>query len=156
MLCPHCGSPNNRVINSRDAQNGTAIRRRRECLNCGERFTTFEMIEEIPMQVIKSSGEREAYVHDKLLRGVSTACRKRPIAGETVREIVGRVEQVLFSRPTKEVESREIGELVLAELREIDEVAYVRFASVYRKFGDVDEFLEALRELQAAQVRSAK
>ncbi|MBN1475680.1 transcriptional repressor NrdR [Candidatus Sumerlaeota bacterium] len=150
MICPHCGSSNNRVVNSRDAQNGTAVRRRRECLNCGERFTTFETIEDIPVQVIKRSGKREPYDHSKLLRGIATACRKRDdITDETIREIVSRIERTLFSRSVKEIESREIGELALTELRDVDEVAYVRFASVYRQFRDVTEFLRELERLHA-------
>jgi transcriptional repressor NrdR len=151
MICPHCASPNNRVVNSRDAQNGTAIRRRRECLNCGERFTTFETIEENPVRVIKRSGDREPYDQMKVLRGLRSACRKRPVSEEAIRNLVGRVEKTLFGRATKDVESSEIGDLLLAELQGVDEVAHIRFASVYRKFGDLDEFLDALRELQRAQ-----
>lgn len=151
MLCPHCGSPQNRVVNSRDAQNATAIRRRRECLNCGERFTTFETIEEIPVQVVKRDGRREAYDQNKILRGLRSAFRKRPISDEAIREILGRVERTLFARSAKEIESREIGELILSELRDIDEVAYIRFASVYRRFADIGEFLTELEGLRRAQ-----
>jgi transcriptional repressor NrdR len=150
MICPHCGSANNRVVNSRDAQSGTAVRRRRECLNCGERFTTFETIEDIPVLVLKRGGSREPYDHGKLLRGIATACRKRDdISEEMIRDVVSRIERSLFSRSVKEIESREIGELVLTELRDVDEVAYVRFASVYRQFRDVTEFLRELERLHA-------
>jgi transcriptional repressor NrdR len=152
MLCPHCGSPNNRVVNSRDAQNGTAIRRRRECLNCEERFTTFEHVEEIPVHVVKSDGKRERYDPRKVREGLVSACRKRPITEETVGEMVGRIESRLFGRPTKEITSREIGEIALAELRQVDEVAYIRFASVYRQFGTLDEFLSELNSLQRERV----
>jgi transcriptional repressor NrdR len=156
MLCPHCGSPHNRVVNSRDAQNATAIRRRRECLNCGERFTTFETIEDSPVQVIKRNGSREAYDQGKLLRGLRAACRKRPVSDEAIREIVGRVERTLFNRSAKEIESREIGELILSELRAIDEVAYIRFASVYRCFSDIGEFLAELEALRRRQPREPR
>ena len=148
MICPHCGSPNNRVVNSRDAQNGTAVRRRRECLTCGERFTTFETLEDIPVQVVKRGGHREPYDHSKLLRGVIAACRKRPIGEEAITEIVSRIERLLFRRAVKEIESSEIGELALSELREIDEVAFIRFASVYRQFSDAEEFLRELERLR--------
>ncbi len=151
MICPHCGAPNNRVVNSRDAQSGTAIRRRRECNDCGERFTTFETLEEIPVLVTKRNGTREPYDHEKIIRGVRTACRKRPISEATIREMVSHVERSLFSRSAKEVTSREIGELVLAELRQVDAVAQVRFASVYHQFSDADEFREELKRLQSEQ-----
>lgn len=156
MICPHCGSPNNRVVNSRDAQNSTAIRRRRECLNCGERFTTFEQIEEVPVLVLKHNGTREPYDKEKILRGLHTACRKRPVPKSEILEIVARVEGILFNRPVKEVESSEIGALVMEELRGVDEVAYVRFASVYRQFSDIDEFLSELEGLRNSKTRREK
>ncbi|NUP90100.1 MAG: transcriptional repressor NrdR [Candidatus Sumerlaeia bacterium] len=156
MICPKCGSPNNRVVNSRDAQNGTAVRRRRECLTCGERFTTFETVEEVAVLVTKRSGKREGYDRTKILRGVETACRKRPVTDEQIHDIVGRVEQTLSTRASKEITSREIGELVLAELRQTDEVAYIRFASVYRPFEDVNEFLAELRGLIEGRAAKTK
>jgi transcriptional repressor NrdR len=135
------------VVDSRAAKEGRAIRRRRECLGCGKRFTTYEYIESVSMVVVKSDGRREAFERDKIQRGVMTSCKKRPIGVRQMDALVDRVESLLHSLGQSEVSSQLIGELVMKELQGLDEVAYVRFASVYRKFKDSTEFLAELRDL---------
>jgi transcriptional repressor NrdR len=147
MHCPHCGHPDTRVINSRASQKGAAIRRRRECLECGERFTTFEYIEKMPIQVIKSDGTREQFDRQKIVKGLLKACEKRGVALGTLERIADDVERTLQNTMDQEVASKLIGQLVLERLREIDKVAYVRFASVYRDFRDVSEFSQEVQAL---------
>lgn len=147
MLCPYCGYPEDKVVDSRSAKEGRAIRRRRECLGCGKRFTTYEYIESVSMVVVKSDGRREPFERDKISRGVLSACKKRPIGIRQMDALVDRVETLLHSLGQSEVSSQLVGELVMKELQGLDEVAYVRFASVYRRFKDANEFLAELRDL---------
>ncbi|AXA37323.1 MAG: transcriptional repressor NrdR [Candidatus Hydrogenedentota bacterium] len=147
MLCPFCGHTESKVVNSRQSTRGDSIRRRRECLQCGHRFTTFEVIEKVPIIVIKRDGKREAFDRQKVAAGIWRACEKRPVTLEQVERIVQFVEKSLYNSMEKEVSSLKIGEMVLRKLREVDEVAYVRFASVYRQFRDVSEFNHEVRVL---------
>jgi len=148
MRCPFCGADEDRVVDTRSSQEGRAVRRRRECEACGKRFTTYESIELFPRQVVKRDGRREPYDRQKLLFGIVTACTKRPVNIDTIEAIVDRIEQRLEESGRVEVESRWLGEQVMGELQEVDEVAYVRFASVYRQFKDVTEFMNELRGLR--------
>lgn len=151
MRCPYCGSVEDRVVDSRSSRDGRAVRRRRECLACGQRFTTYESIESIPRQVVKRDGVREPYDRQKILRGLLTACTKRPVKVQQLEAVVDRIEDRLDGLEGPEVESRTIGEMVMEELQRLDPVAYVRFASVYRKFQDVTDFAEELRELSGGK-----
>lgn len=148
MICPFCEHPDHRVVESRVPDSKDAIRRRRECLACGRRFTTYERVEEMPVVVIKRSGEREAFDRAKLLAGLQRACHKRPVATGLLEVAVRDIEAELRNRLRQEVRSSVIGELSLRRLKEIDQVAYVRFASVYRQFEDVEEFEEELSRLE--------
>lgn len=148
MKCPNCNMDNDRVIDSRPVLNGEAIRRRRECLNCGQRFTTFEYIEQIPLMVIKSDGRREPYDREKLIKGIVLACRKRPISQEKIQEIVNLIEKEMIDNNQLEIESKYLGERVLDYLKKIDEVAYVRFASVYKNFQSIDEFISEIKKIK--------
>jgi transcriptional repressor NrdR len=148
VRCPFCGADEDRVVDTRSSQEGRAVRRRRECEACGKRFTTYESVELFPRQVVKRDGRREPYDRQKLLFGIVTACTKRPVNIDTIEAIVERIEQRLEESGRVEVESRWLGEQVMAELQETDEVAYVRFASVYRQFKDVTEFMNELRGLR--------
>ena len=145
MKCPSCGHLEDKVIDSRSAKEGQAIRRRRECLKCMRRFTTYETIETTPLLVIKKDGRREPFHREKILNGLLRACEKRPIPAERLNAIVDKLEGDLIRQGADEVPSSEIGERVMEELRSLDEVAYVRFASVYRHFKDLNQFLEELR-----------
>ena len=147
MRCPFCKADNDKVVDSRASEGGEAIRRRRECLECGRRYTTYERVEENPLRVIKKDGTREAFDRRKILEGMSKACEKRPVSTEKLDELVSDIERQLADVAEREVTSRQIGELVMAKLRELDQVAYVRFASVYRAFKDINQFLEELRPL---------
>jgi transcriptional repressor NrdR len=147
MRCPYCGHLEDRVVDSREAQEGQATRRRRECLGCSRRFTTYERIEEVLPQVVKKDGRREAFDRAKIVEGVATACQKRPVPAERIQMLVGAVERELQELGEKEVRTSAIGEAVMRRLRELDEVAYVRFASVYRAFRDVGEFMAELEGL---------
>jgi transcriptional repressor NrdR len=147
MKCPACGHLEDRVVDSRSTQEGHAIRRRRECLACGRRFTTYESISPEAVYVIKRDGRREPFSRDKLLRGVQAATGKRPVSATAVQEVIDRVQAAIEGLGQTEVTSHEIGEHVMRELRSLDEVAYVRFASVYRRFQDPSEFMEAIRSL---------
>lgn len=147
MKCPFCGHEEDKVVDSRSAQDGRAVRRRRECLKCKERFTTYEYIENVTLTVLKSDGRREPFDHEKLLRGIKLACNKRPVSVKKIEAIVDEIEARLQERSKSEVTSKYIGELVMEKLREIDDIAYVRFASVYRKFQDKTEFFEELKKL---------
>ena len=147
MKCPSCASPENKVVDSRAARDGDSIRRRRECLTCGARFTTYEYVERTPVLVIKKDGRREPFRREKLREGVSKACEKRPISREAIEALLDRVENAIQSMGQSEVESRAIGEAVMEELALIDQISYVRFASVYREFRDVRHFLDEIRGL---------
>jgi len=147
MQCPYCGSVEDKVVNSRLSQNGESIRRRRECLDCSRRFTTFEVIERIPIHVIKRDGRREEFDRQKILQGVLRACEKRAVSREQAEELVGAVEKTIYNNSEKEISSVDIGEIVLEHLKTLDRVAYVRFASVYRYFTDVNEFTKELKDL---------
>ncbi|PKO17911.1 transcriptional regulator NrdR [candidate division BRC1 bacterium HGW-BRC1-1] len=147
MLCPFCSHLESKVVNSRQSPKGESIRRRRECLKCGHRFTTFEMVEKVPIMVIKRDGRREAFDRQKMAGGIIRACEKRPVTLEEVERVVLFVEKSLHNNMEKEVSSLKIGEIVLKKLREIDEVAYVRFASVYRQFRDISEFSHEVKVL---------
>jgi transcriptional repressor NrdR len=145
MKCPFCGSDEDRVIDSRVSKDGYEVRRRRVCIKCGRRFTTYERVaEEIPF-VIKRDGRREPFNREKILNGVRKACEKRPISIDALEKLVERVESWVLEQGRKEISSLEIGEKVMEELRKLDEVAYVRFASVYRQFKDVNQFFEELK-----------
>ena len=147
MKCPFCGTDDDRVLDSRPARDGLAVRRRRECSSCGNRFTTYESVERASLMVIKRDGTREPYVREKLMRGVILACRKRPVSREAMERLVDAVEARLDEDYRVEVASMELGELVLGRLRDLDPVAYVRFASVYRKFDTAEQFAEELENL---------
>lgn len=147
MHCPYCGHPEDKVIDSRESKEGDSIRRRRECLKCEKRFTTYEKLEEIELVVVKKDGRREPFSREKLLSGINTACEKRQIPTERLDHVVKEIMQTLLTQWEREVPSTEIGELVMGELRKLDKVAYVRFASVYRQFKDTDEFLTELQTL---------
>jgi transcriptional repressor NrdR len=148
MRCPFCGHLEDRVVDSREAQDGQATRRRRECAGCSRRFTTYERIEEILPHVVKKDGRREAFDRRKIVDGVGIACQKRPVSAERVEALVAGVERQLQELGEREIRTTKIGELVMGRLRTLDEVAYVRFASVYRAFRDVGEFMTELEELQ--------
>ncbi|VBB06203.1 tigr00244: transcriptional regulator nrdr [Lucifera butyrica] len=154
MRCPFCGFSESKVVDSRSAEESNSIRRRRECLSCARRFTTYEMIEDLPLVVIKKDGRREIFERNKLLNGLLRACEKRPIPLETVEEIAGKVERQIRNTMEREVSSRRIGETVMELLKDIDQVAYVRFASVYRQFADIHNFMQELDSLMRAQKKS--
>ena len=147
MKCPFCNHPGTKVLDSRSANENKSIRRRRECEKCLKRFTTFEMVEETPLFVIKKDGSREEFKREKVLRGLIRACEKRPVSLERLEAIVSEVEKQLRNTASTEVNSRDIGEIVMSELYTVDEVAYVRFASVYRQFKDIQMFMKELTEL---------
>ncbi len=149
MRCPYCRAAESRVLDSRAAEEGSAIRRRRECVQCGRRFTTYERVEEVPLWVVKKDGRRELFNREKLLRGIMKACEKRNATLEVLSGLVDEIERNLREQFEPEVQSRVIGELVMEKLRRVDKVAYVRFASVYREFKDVGEILTCLQELEA-------
>jgi transcriptional repressor NrdR len=155
MRCPYCNEDRDRVVDSRTSQEGRSIRRRRECLGCGQRFTTYEYVEERPLQVIKRAGGVEPFDRGKLLRSLQLPCAKRPITPADIEAMVDDVAEALAQQGRDEVDSRRIGELVMERLKASDHVAYVRFASVYRNFKDIDEFVDELRELRARQARAA-
>ena len=147
MKCPYCSALEDKVIDSRISRDGETIRRRRECLGCSKRFTTHERIEETLPLIIKKDGRRETYERKKITDGIRKACQKRPISTETLEETVDRIEQGLMERSSKEIPSSEIGEAIMRELHDLDEVAYVRFASVYRSFRDITDFMEEVKNV---------
>lgn len=147
MKCPSCQNNNTRVLDSRPVDDSRSIRRRRECEKCGYRFTTFEKVEEIPLIVVKKEGTREEFSREKILRGLIKACEKRPVALTELEEITSEVERELRSNGVSEIKSDEIGEMVMDRLAKVDDVAYVRFASVYRQFKDINVFIDELKEL---------
>lgn len=151
MRCPFCGGVENKVVDSRLVKEGDAIRRRRECLDCTKRFTTYERVEYILPLVIKRDGRREAFDRLKILGGVKKACEKRPISIEDLERLVDRIEAVCQERGDREIESTDLGERVMKELQRLDEVAYVRFASVYRQFRDLSDFMSELRDLVSTE-----
>ena len=147
MKCPFCGYFDSKVVDSRPAEDGASIRRRRECLSCHKRFTTFEVMETLPVVVIKKDGSRQSFDRSKLLNGMIRACEKRPVPFETLEKIVDEIEQILQNEMNREVPSEQIGEMVMDRLKDVDEVAYVRFASVYRQFKDISTFMSELNKL---------
>ena len=149
MRCPYCGYKESKVVDSRPADESSSIRRRRECLSCGKRFTTYETVESLPLVVVKKDGSRQSFDKDKVLRGMIRACEKRPVPMETLVKIADTVEQELQNSLERETSTEKIGELVMEHLRDVDEVSYVRFASVYRQFKDIDTFMAELNKLLA-------
>ena len=147
MKCPHCSHTEDKVVDSRTTKEGEAIRRRRECLECGKRYTTYEYIERAPLMVVKKDGRREQYDREKLLRGLIKACEKRPVSREQLDALLDEVEAVIFNRFRNEVKSTELGNEVIERLHALDEVAYVRFASVYRQFTDINQFMKEVKSL---------
>jgi len=147
MKCPFCGHLGDKVVDSRESKEGEVIRRRRECLGCGKRFTSYERIDEIAYMVIKKDGTRERFERQKLVAGLLKACEKRPVSIAAIEAVADKVEATLQERPEKEMGTEEIGALVMEELRRLDKVAYVRFASVYRHFRDISEFMSELNDL---------
>ena len=153
MKCPQCSFEEDKVVDSRTTKEGEAIRRRRECLKCGHRFTTYEYIERVPMMVVKKDGRREEYSRESLLGGLLKACEKRPVSREQIERVIDDIETVLFAKFKNEVKSTEIGNLVVDRLQSLDEVAYVRFASVYRQFKDINQFMNEVKVLLDRQNR---
>ena len=147
MKCRYCASTESKVIDSRPTEDGSAIRRRRECMNCGKRFTTYEKIEEIPIMVVKRDGRREPFDSDKIRIGIRKACEKRPVAADVQDKLVEDVTREVFNTLASEVTTRDIGEILMRKLKDVDEVAYVRFASVYREFKDTQTFMKELQHL---------
>ncbi|HAV92782.1 TPA: transcriptional regulator NrdR [candidate division WOR-3 bacterium] len=147
MKCPFCGYEENKVIDSRASKDGQSVRRRRECIDCKRRFTTYEYVEKVPVMIIKRDGRREPYTREKLLEGIRTACRKRPVSSKSIDDTVDDIERIIFSMEKDEIDSKEIGEIVMGKLKELDEISYVRFASVYRQFRDMNEFVRELNKL---------
>ena len=148
MKCPYCNAEDTKVIDSRPAEESNSIRRRRQCESCGRRFTTYEKIETIPVMVSKKDNNREPYDRSKIESGILRACHKRPVSIHQINELVDEIENMIFNREEKEIKSSEIGEIVMDKLKDLEEVAYVRFASVYREFKDVSTFLEELEKLR--------
>ncbi|HUT98555.1 MAG TPA: transcriptional regulator NrdR [bacterium] len=148
MRCPYCGEDSDKVTDTRPSKGGELVRRRRECLHCGRRFTTYEKVEEPELKVVKRDGRRERFDRAKIMTGLEKACEKRPISHDQLETVVARVETELRNRLGDEVESSEIGELLIHELADLDGVAYVRFASVYHQFADTDQFTDVLRRLR--------
>ncbi len=147
MKCPYCSATDTRVIDSRPAEDGSTIRRRRCCDECGKRFTTYEKVETIPLIVIKKDNNREQYNRSKIEGGILRACYKRPISAEDIQRTIEKIETEIFSREEKEIPTSVIGEIVMAKLKELDEVAYVRFASIYREFKDVNTFMSEIKKI---------
>lgn len=147
MKCPYCEFEESKVVDSRPTDEGEAIRRRRECLQCGKRFTTYEKVETTPLMVVKKDGSRQMFDSQKLLNGIMRACEKRPVATKDMERIVADIESSMQNQLQREISSEEIGEMVMARLKKVDEVAYVRFASVYRQFKDVSTFIEEVNRL---------
>ena len=151
MKCPYCGHLGDKVVDSRESREGEVIRRRRECLECGRRFTSYERIDEIPYMVVNKDGTRERFERQKLIAGMLKACEKRPVAVAALEAVADRIETTLQDRPEREMSTAEVGELVMRELKRLDKVAYVRFASVYRHFRDIGEFMNELNDLLSAK-----
>jgi transcriptional repressor NrdR len=147
MKCPFCGHPESKVVDSRESGESQSIRRRRECLGCERRFTTYERVDEIPFMVIKKDGRRERFDRQKVLAGLLRACEKRPVSTNRLEEIANEIEVKVADSPDREIPSKQVGEILMGRLRELDKVAYVRFASVYLDFKDVKEFMDELKDL---------
>ena len=152
MKCPFCLHDEDKVIDSRSSNEGKSVRRRRECTKCKKRFTTYEYVEEVPLMVIKKDGRRESFDRNKIISGILKACEKRPVSMEKVEAVVDRVEKELQKSFDKEVKAQVVGELVMEHLHKLDEVAYVRFASVYRQFKDINHFMKELKDLLSKRV----
>jgi len=155
MHCPFCGHIEDKVVDSREAKDGDSIRRRRECLDCGRRFTSYERIDEIPYMAVKKDGKREAFDRTKVLAGLLRACEKRPISVTQLESIVDEVEKSLQDSPDREMSTSEIGKVIMHRLKQLDKVAYVRFASVYLEFEDVSAFMTELKDLVRSRDQSA-
>lgn len=153
MRCPFCGCAESKVIDSRAAEEGSSIRRRRECFTCGRRFTTYEVVEQLPLMVVKKDGRRAIFDRSKILNGIVRACQKRPIPISTMEALAEKVEKEVRNTMEREVPSQLIGEMVMQYLKEIDQVAYVRFASVYRQFADIHNFMQELESLMKTQTK---
>ena len=153
MHCPFCHFEESKVIDTRPTEEGSAIRRRRECIHCKNRFTTYEKVEEIPLIVVKKDGTRESFNRNKVLNGLIRACEKRPVSIDQIEHLVDQIETALNNSMEKEVQSQKIGEMIMNALKEIDEVSYVRFASVYRQFKDINTFIDELTKLLAEKHR---
>ena len=151
MHCPFCGHLEDKVVDSRESREGDAIRRRRECLACGRRFTSYERVEEVPIFIVKKDGRREPFDRQKLLRGMMASCQKRPVSLAQLEEAAGDIQAKLLEQPDREVSSRSLGDLVMDALKLLDSVAYVRFASIYRDFKDLPDFVKALEGLMTGQ-----
>jgi transcriptional repressor NrdR len=151
VKCPFCSHLGDKVVDSRESKEGEVIRRRRECLECGKRFTSYERIDEIPYMVVKKDGTRERFERSKLVGGLLKACEKRPVSVSALEEIADKIEASLQERPEKEIATADIGRVVMEELKKLDKVAYVRFASVYRHFRDIGEFMSELKDLLNAK-----
>ncbi|MGE3955115.1 MAG: transcriptional regulator NrdR [Vicinamibacterales bacterium] len=151
MKCPYCGTLGDKVVDSRESKEGEVIRRRRECLECGKRFTSYERIDEIPYMVVKKDGTRERFDRQKLVNGLLKACEKRPVSLKSVEAVADRIESMLQERPEREIGTAEVGAYVMEELKKLDKVAYVRFASVYRHFRDIGEFMDELKGLLSVE-----
>lgn len=149
MKCPYCGDQDSKVVDSRHSEDGGSIRRRRECLKCGKRFTTYEIVESLPIVVVKRDGSRQSFDRNKLLNGMLRACEKRPVSLAAMESVVDEIEQIIQNSLEREVRSEEIGELVMERLKKLDEVSYVRFASVYRQFKDLNSFVQELNKILA-------
>ena len=153
MRCPFCGYPESKVVDSRPTDESSSIRRRRECLSCGKRFTTYETVESLPLVVVKKDGGRETFDRNKILNGLVKACEKRPVPIAVLEKAASDIEQQLLNSLNREVKTEYIGELVMEKLKDIDEVAYVRFASVYRQFKDINTFMSELSKLLGNQIK---
>lgn len=147
MKCPFCSEENTKVIDSRAAEDNSAIRRRRQCDKCGKRFTTYEKLESIPLMIVKKGNIREAYDREKIEKGVLRSCHKRPVSAEQIRELVDDIETAIFNLGEKEIPSNTVGEIVMDKMKNFDSVAYVRFASVYREFKDVNTFMDEIKKI---------
>lgn len=156
MRCPFCSHGEDKVVDSRSSKEGRAVRRRRECLRCGQRFTTYEYIENVSLTIIKNDQRREPYDRQKLMQGIVAACKKRPVSMKKIESIVDRIENQIEKSGKMEVPSSEIGKLVMMELYQLDEVAYVRFASVYRKFKDISEFISEVKDIESKSDENKK
>ena len=154
MKCPYCGFKESKVVDSRPAEEGNSIRRRRECLSCSKRFTTYETVESLPMVVVKRDGNRQTFDRRKLVNGMLRACEKRPVSYEQLDAAVSRIEQVLLNSYDREVTSVYIGDLAMEQLKKMDDVAYVRFASVYRQFSDVNTFMDELKDMLDSRAKN--
>ena len=149
MKCPYCGDQDSKVIDSRHSEDGTSIRRRRECLSCQKRFTTYETVESLPIVVVKRYGSRQSFDRNKILNGMLRACEKRPVSLSEMERVADEIEQIIQNSLEREVRSEEIGELLMERLKKLDEVSYVRFASVYRQFKDLNSFVQELNKILA-------